>query len=139
MPGELRISIGQHSDKGRKAANQDFHGAIVPNEPQLSLKGAAIALAGISLPGLLLVAGILPFWDRLRGKERVQAAVRGVNATVVGILAAALYNPLWITAVGGVADALMAAFGFALLTTRRVPVLLTVALVTAAETALAFL
>jgi serine/threonine protein phosphatase PrpC len=49
MPGDLRISIGQHSDKGRKAANQDFHGAIVPNEPQLSLKGAAIALAdGIS-------------------------------------------------------------------------------------------
>jgi len=49
MPGELRISIGQHSDKGRKAANQDFHGAIVPGEPQLSLKGAAVALAdGIS-------------------------------------------------------------------------------------------
>ena len=49
MPGELRISIGQHSDKGRKAAQQDFHGAIVPNEPQLSLKGAAIAIAdGIS-------------------------------------------------------------------------------------------
>ncbi|MCW5690972.1 MAG: bifunctional protein-serine/threonine kinase/phosphatase [Pseudolabrys sp.] len=49
MPGELRISIGQHSDKGRKAANQDFHGAIVPNEPQLSLKGVAVALAdGIS-------------------------------------------------------------------------------------------
>lgn len=49
MPGELRISIGQHSDKGRKAANQDFHGAVVPNEPQLSLKGVAIAMAdGIS-------------------------------------------------------------------------------------------
>jgi len=49
MPGELRISIGQHSDKGRKTANQDFHGAIIPNEPQLSLKGAAVAIAdGIS-------------------------------------------------------------------------------------------
>ncbi|MBS0246895.1 MAG: bifunctional protein-serine/threonine kinase/phosphatase [Proteobacteria bacterium] len=49
MPGELRISIGQHSDKGRKEANQDFHGAIVPNEPKLSMKGAAVALAdGIS-------------------------------------------------------------------------------------------
>ena len=115
-----------------------YLGALL-NQPPNGLAGAAIALAGISLPGLLLVAGILPFWDRLRGKEKVQAAVRGVNATVVGILAAALYNPLWITAVGGVADALMAAFGFALLTTRRVPVLLTVALVTAAETALAFL
>lgn len=115
-----------------------YLGALL-NQPPNGLAGAAIALAGISLPGLLLVAGILPFWDRLRGKEKVQAAVRGVNATVVGILAAALYDPLWITAVGGVADALMAAFGFALLTTRRVPVLLTVALVTAAETALAFL
>ncbi|MBS0532677.1 MAG: bifunctional protein-serine/threonine kinase/phosphatase [Proteobacteria bacterium] len=57
MPGELRISIGQHSDKGRKAANQDFHGAIVPNEPQLSLKGAAIAVAdGISSSNVSQIA-----------------------------------------------------------------------------------
>lgn len=57
MPGELRISIGQHSDKGRKAANQDFHGAIVPGEPQLSLKGAAVALAdGISSSNVSQIA-----------------------------------------------------------------------------------
>jgi chromate transport protein ChrA len=56
--------------------------------------GALLALLGISLPGLLLVAGVLPFWDRLGTKAGVQAAVQGVNATVVGILAAALYNPL---------------------------------------------
>src|SRR5437763_4064106 len=49
MPGELRISIGQHSDKGRKQTNQDFHGALTPGEPLLSLKGIAIVLAdGIS-------------------------------------------------------------------------------------------
>ncbi len=49
MSRELKISIGQHSDKGRKPANQDFHGVLVPSEPLLSLKGIAIALAdGIS-------------------------------------------------------------------------------------------
>ncbi len=49
MPSQLKISIGQHSDKGRKEINQDFHGAYVPLEPQLSTKGIAIALAdGIS-------------------------------------------------------------------------------------------
>ena len=49
MPSNLRVSIGQHSDKGRKEINQDFHGVYVPLEPQLSAKGIAIALAdGIS-------------------------------------------------------------------------------------------
>jgi serine/threonine protein kinase/serine/threonine protein phosphatase PrpC len=49
MSGTLIISIGQHSDKGRKEVNQDFHGAMIPNEPLLSLKGIAIVLAdGIS-------------------------------------------------------------------------------------------
>ena len=49
MPDSLAIAIGQHSDKGRKAVNQDFHGAIVPEEPLLSLKGVAVVLAdGIS-------------------------------------------------------------------------------------------
>ncbi len=49
MPTHLKISIGQHSDRGRKEINQDFHGAYIPNEPQLSAKGIAIALAdGIS-------------------------------------------------------------------------------------------
>ncbi|MBK7016080.1 MAG: bifunctional protein-serine/threonine kinase/phosphatase [Sulfuritalea sp.] len=49
MGAELRLSIGQHSDRGRKESNQDFHGACLPREPQLSAKGAAVALAdGIS-------------------------------------------------------------------------------------------
>lgn len=49
MPGQLAISIGQYSDKGRKEANQDFHGALIPEEPQLGLKGIAVAIAdGIS-------------------------------------------------------------------------------------------
>src|SRR5882724_2399724 len=49
MPKQLQISIGQHSEQGRKETNQDFHGAYVPNEPQLSAKGIVVALAdGIS-------------------------------------------------------------------------------------------
>lgn len=57
MPGTLAISIGQHSDKGRKEVNQDFHGALIPEEPLLSLKGVAIALAdGISTSEVSAVA-----------------------------------------------------------------------------------
>src|SRR3954451_18333569 len=49
MSRELKISIGQHSDKGRKAANQDFHGVLIPKEPLLGMKGIAVVLAdGIS-------------------------------------------------------------------------------------------
>ncbi|TWS94979.1 bifunctional protein-serine/threonine kinase/phosphatase [Reyranella sp. CPCC 100927] len=49
MPRELRVSIGQHSDKGRKQTNQDFHGALIPAQPVLGLKGIAVALAdGVS-------------------------------------------------------------------------------------------
>jgi chromate transporter len=113
-----------------------YLGAIANKAPN-GIAGAAIALIGISLPGLLLVAGILPFWDRLRAKPKVRAAMMGINASVVGILAAALYNPLWITAISGVADMMLAAAGFALLTTKRVPVLATVALIAGAETVLA--
>jgi serine/threonine protein phosphatase PrpC len=57
MPNQLRISVGQHSDKGRKEINQDFHGVVVPLEPQLSLKGIAIAIAdGISTSDVSHVA-----------------------------------------------------------------------------------
>ena len=57
MPRELKISVGQHSDKGRKPANQDFHGVLVPDEPLLSLKGIAIVLAdGISSSSVSQVA-----------------------------------------------------------------------------------
>src|SRR3954453_13014900 len=57
MPRELQVSIGQHSDKGRKPTNQDFHGALIPDEPLRSLKGSAIALAdGISSSNVRHVA-----------------------------------------------------------------------------------
>src|ERR1700733_2971076 len=57
MPRELQISIGQHSDKGRKAVNQDFHGALIPEQPLLAAKGIAIVLAdGISSSNVSQVA-----------------------------------------------------------------------------------
>jgi serine/threonine protein phosphatase PrpC len=57
MPGELKISIGQHSDRGRKTVNQDFHGALIPKEPLLSVKGIAIVLAdGISSSNVSQIA-----------------------------------------------------------------------------------
>ena len=57
MPRELQISVGQHSDKGRKQTNQDFHGALIPGEPLLSLKGIAIVVAdGISSSNVSQVA-----------------------------------------------------------------------------------
>jgi serine/threonine protein phosphatase PrpC len=57
MPRELKISVGQHSDKGRKETNQDFHGVLIPSEPLLSLKGIAVVLAdGISTSKVSRVA-----------------------------------------------------------------------------------
>ena len=57
MPSQLAISIGQHSDKGRKEVNQDFHGALIPEEPLLGLKGIAVVLAdGISTSDVSSIA-----------------------------------------------------------------------------------
>lgn len=79
----------------------------VPN----GIAGAAIALIAVFLPGLLLVAGALPFWAALRIRPGAQAALRGTNAAVVGILAAALYDPVWISAIRNPGDAAIAGAG----------------------------
>jgi chromate transporter len=57
--------------------------------------GAIICLLSVFLPSFLLVIGALPFWEDLRRRPSAQAALRGVNAAVVGLLLAALYNPVW--------------------------------------------
>jgi chromate transporter len=85
------------------------------------LLGTAIALVGIFLPGFLLVAGALPFWHRLRGYAGVQAALRGVNAGVVGILLAALYTPVWASAIGSGADFALMLGCFTLLVHWKTP------------------
>lgn len=97
-----------------------YLGAIVGPAPN-GLAGAAVALIAVFLPGLLILVGALPFWDAMRGSPAAQAALRGVNAAVVGILAAALYNPVWVSAVLTPYDFTAAAIGFILLMIWRTP------------------
>jgi chromate transporter len=85
------------------------------------LASAAVALIAIFLPGLLLVTGVLPFWEVVRQREDAQAAMRGANAAVVGILGAALYNPVWTSAVLSPADFALALAGFLGLTMWKLP------------------
>jgi chromate transporter len=85
------------------------------------LGGAAVALVAIFLPGLLLVYGLLPAWGRIRGNRMARRALAGVNAGVVGLLAAALYNPLWTTTVERPVDFVLVIAGFALLTAWNWP------------------
>jgi chromate transporter len=91
-----------------------FLGAAVHPSPHPVLYGV-MALLAIFLPGLLLMAAVLPFWNTLRANAPVQAALRGVNAGVVGILIAALFHPLWTATVHTSADFCIALAVFALL------------------------
>ncbi|MFG1247232.1 chromate efflux transporter [Xanthobacter flavus] len=89
--------------------------------PAGGVTGAAVALVAVFLPGLLLVTGMLPFWGALRGQPLAQAAMRGANAAVVGILGAALYTPVFTGAVLRPMDFAAAVTGFLLLTVWKVP------------------
>lgn len=82
---------------------------------------ALAALVAIFVPGLLLLLAALPFWNALRTRPAIQAVMRGVNAAVVGLLGAALYHPVWTSAVLGPRDFGLALFGFALLTVWKLP------------------
>jgi len=83
--------------------------------------GALVALVGIFLPGFLLLWAVLPSWDRVSAMPRARRVVAGVNAAVVGLLAAALVDPLWMQGVGDWRDAVIAAVGFAILLAGRAP------------------
>jgi len=83
--------------------------------------GGAICLVAIFAPSFLLVVGALPFWDALRRHARMQSALRGINAAVVGLLLAALYDPVWTSAIRGSADFGLALAAFALLVFWKVP------------------
>ncbi|MBV9221431.1 MAG: chromate efflux transporter [Methylobacteriaceae bacterium] len=80
-----------------------------------------ICLLAIYLPSFLLLIGVLPFWDALRRSAWAQSALRGVNASVVGLLVAALYQPVWTSAIAGPADFGLALVAFLLLAFWRVP------------------
>jgi chromate transporter len=92
------------------------------------IAGAAIALVAIFLPGIMVLMGTLPFWHALRRRPHAQAAMLGTNAAVVGLLGAALYNPVWTSAVQTPADFAIAATGFVLLLVWRVSPIVVVVL-----------
>lgn len=97
-----------------------YLGAVSPTGPG-GVLGAAIALLAIFLPGFLLLIGVLPFWDAVRARPRVQAMMGGANAAVVGLLAAALYSPVFTSAVLGAAEFCLALLCFVLLVAWRTP------------------
>ncbi|WP_026174071.1 chromate transporter [Effusibacillus pohliae] len=83
--------------------------------------GAFIATVAIFLPAFLLVIGTLPFWDTLRRKPKIQGALIGINAAVVGVLLAALYNPIWISSILAPADFALATILFGMLVFWKLP------------------
>jgi len=108
-----------------------FLGAAT-SAPPGGVSGAALALIALFAPGLLVLMGALPFWDGLRARPGARAAMAGVNAAVVGLLASALYNPVWTSAVLNPADFAIAAAGFVALVVWRAPPLVVVILTAAA-------
>ncbi|NDV86844.1 chromate efflux transporter [Aurantimonas aggregata] len=97
-----------------------YLGAVM-NAPPTGIAGAAIALVAIFLPSALLIVGALRFWERLRRAPLSQRALAGVNAAVVGLLAAALYDPVFTEGVTSKGTMAIAAVAFVLLASWRVP------------------
>jgi chromate transporter len=104
-----------------------YLGAVAEPAPN-GVPGATIALVAIFLPSFLLIFGAMPFWDRLRGSVDVRRALAGTNAAVVGILVAALYTPIWTSAIDSPIDIVVAAIGLGLLLSGRVSPIVVVAL-----------
>jgi chromate transporter len=104
-----------------------YLGAVMGPEPN-RWQGALLCLVAIFLPSFLLVIGVLPFWDDLRRYQAVRSALIGVNAAVVGLLLAALYNPVWTSAIKGPADFALGLAAFALLVFWKLPPWLVVVL-----------
>ncbi len=88
---------------------------------QSGILGAVIALTAIFLPGFLLLVGVIPFWNTFRARTAAQALMRGANAAVVGILGAALYSPVFTSAVIGPGSFALALSCFLLLMVWKVP------------------
>ena len=93
----------------------------VMGPPTNGWAGGLLCLVAIFLPSFLLLIGALPFWDALRRRPAVQSALRGVNAAVVGLLLAALYRPVWTSAIFGPADFALGIVAFLLLALWAVP------------------
>jgi len=91
---------------------------LLPSSPWL---GALVATLAIFLPGFLLVLGLMDAWQWLSSRPALAGAVAGINAAVVGLLLAALYQPVFVSAVQGVWDLLVVVAGFCLLRSGKVP------------------
>ena len=104
-----------------------YLGAIMGPQPN-GVAGAALCLVAMFLPAFFLTLGALPFWDELRRRPWAQSALRGVNAAVVGLLLAALYNPVWTAGITSAYDFALAAAAFLLLFIWQTPPWLVVAL-----------
>lgn len=106
-----------------------YLGAVSSSSPN-EWMGAFICLVAAFLPSFLLVVGALPFWEKMRSLPKIRQSMLGLNAAVVGILLAALYNPVWTSAIFSSKDFALAAVGFLLLEIWKLPswavVLLTV-------------
>jgi len=97
-----------------------YLGAMMGLEPN-GWQGALLCIVAIFLPAFLLTIGVLPFWDDLRRYPAVRSALTGVNAAVVGLLLAALYHPVWTSAIKGPADFGLGLAAFALLVFWKLP------------------
>jgi chromate transporter len=91
-----------------------YLGTVMTQPPNGSL-GAVLCLVAIFLPSFLLVVGALPMWGALRERHGAQAALTGINAGVVGLLLAALYDPVWASTIHSRADFGLALASFSLL------------------------
>jgi chromate transporter len=97
-----------------------YLGAVMQPEPN-GITGAALSLVAIFLPAFLLTIGPIPFWDILRARPAFQSALRGINAGVVGLLLAALYDPVWTSAIKAPPDFALAAAALGLLMLWKLP------------------
>lgn len=104
-----------------------YLGAVRGPQPN-GIVGATLAIGAIFLPSFLLIWGALPFWERLRAHPGFGRALRGINAAVVGLLLAALYTPVWTSAIVKPRDFALALTAFGLLTIGKLPPWLVVAL-----------
>ena len=134
------VSVRHQGDMSAKAAAQAVPGPLFTFAAYLGAVmtgtlggwvGGLALLVAIFVPAFLMVAGALPFWEPLRQRYGVQRAMAGVNAAVVGVLAAALYDPVWTSAIHSRADFGLALAAFGLLVYGRQSPVLVVALAAA--------
>ena len=115
-----------------------YLGAVISPGP-LGIVGGGLALVAIFLPSFLLITGVLPFWDLLRKRDVFRRALNGVNAAVVGLLLAALYNPVWTSAVETPEDFALAISALGLLMFWKTPPWMVVSLAAGGGAAIAYI